>query len=248
MLLAQMIRGVAMKNQYIGDINDYRKYTLLQRLSEHTDLHLGVCWMLTADDGGSDGNKRQYLSQPQRWRHFNPALYDELITLLSSDHSPTIEQIEALSSLHSFTYFNANITDGLTERKTYMAQALQRLGDCDIVFFDPDNGLNVSIKKGNKNSSKYLYRDETLAFYSTGKSLLIYQHYPRISRPLFEQSIASELKDLCAASTIHIITSHHVAFFLILNPKHPELNTAIYRLKAHINDAMFSIRPIITDN
>lgn len=237
-----------MKNQYIGDINDYRKYTLLQRLCEHTDLQLGICWMMTADDGGSDGNKRQYLSQPQRWRHFNPALYDELNTLLSSDHSPTIEQIEALSSLQSFAYFNAIVTDSLTERKTYMAQALQGLSDCDIVFFDPDNGLNVSIKKGNKNSSKYLYRDEAQAFYGSGKSLLIYQHYPRISRPLFEQSIASELQDLCPASTIHIIASHHVAFFLVLNPKHPELNTAICRLEAHINDAMFSIRPIITDN
>lgn len=237
-----------MKNQYIGDINDYRKYTLLQRLCENTALQLGICWMMTADDSGRDGNKRQYLNQPQRWRHFNPALYDELNILLSSHNSPTIKQIEALSSLQSFTYFNTYITDNLTERKTYMAQALQRLNDCDILFFDPDNGLNVSIKKGNKNSSKYLYRDEVQAFYSTGKSLLIYQHYPRISRPLFEQSIANELQELCPASSIHIIASHHVAFFLVLNPKHPELKAATCRLEAHINDAMFSIRAINTNN
>ena len=50
-----------MKNQYYGDINDYRKYGLLRSLTRDTGLHLGVCWMLTSDDERSDGEKVGYL-------------------------------------------------------------------------------------------------------------------------------------------------------------------------------------------
>lgn len=41
-----------MKHQYIGDINDYRKYALLRTLSADGVNRIGVCWMLTPDDGG----------------------------------------------------------------------------------------------------------------------------------------------------------------------------------------------------
>jgi len=37
-----------MKNQYFGDINDYRKYGLLRCFAE-AGLNIGVCWMLTPE-------------------------------------------------------------------------------------------------------------------------------------------------------------------------------------------------------
>ena len=40
-----------MKNQYFGDINDYRKYGLLRLIAKKTGLKIGICWMLTPDDG-----------------------------------------------------------------------------------------------------------------------------------------------------------------------------------------------------
>ena len=39
-----------MKNQYFGDINDYRKYGLLRILSTYGPIKTAVCWMLTPDD------------------------------------------------------------------------------------------------------------------------------------------------------------------------------------------------------
>jgi hypothetical protein len=44
-----------MKNQYFGDINDYRKYGLLRGLSNRGEIRTAVCWMLTTDDGRGDG-------------------------------------------------------------------------------------------------------------------------------------------------------------------------------------------------
>ena len=36
-----------MKNQYFGDVNDYRKYGLLRLLGRAGKVKIGVCWMLT---------------------------------------------------------------------------------------------------------------------------------------------------------------------------------------------------------
>jgi hypothetical protein len=50
-----------MKDQYFGDVNDYRKYGLLRALSSVTRLPIGVCWLLTGPDSRSDGEFRRYL-------------------------------------------------------------------------------------------------------------------------------------------------------------------------------------------
>jgi hypothetical protein len=44
------------KNQYFGDINDYRKYGLLRLLTNRGEIRTAVCWMLTRDDESIDGN------------------------------------------------------------------------------------------------------------------------------------------------------------------------------------------------
>ena len=43
-----------MKNQYFGDVNDYRKYGLLRALQGEGSLSTLVAWMLTPDDGSNE--------------------------------------------------------------------------------------------------------------------------------------------------------------------------------------------------
>ena len=45
-----------MKNQYFGDINDYRKYELLRILTNGGGIKTAVCWMLTREDESVNGN------------------------------------------------------------------------------------------------------------------------------------------------------------------------------------------------
>jgi hypothetical protein len=52
-----------MKNQYFGDINDYRKYGLLRAWQAAGNGTLLVAWMLTPDDGSRDGGSRSYLTR-----------------------------------------------------------------------------------------------------------------------------------------------------------------------------------------
>jgi hypothetical protein len=65
-----------MKEQYVGDINDYRKYALLRALAGGGKIKIGVCWMLTPRDNRSDGNKLNYLKNPNKWRRYDPSLFD----------------------------------------------------------------------------------------------------------------------------------------------------------------------------
>ena len=67
-----------MKEQHVGDLNDYRKYALIRRLAK-SNLRVGVCWMLTPPDNRPDRRKMGYLDQPTM------AAFDfELFQLLTS--------------------------------------------------------------------------------------------------------------------------------------------------------------------
>jgi hypothetical protein len=79
-----------MKNQYFGDVNDYQKYGLLRLLANDGQFKIGVCWMLTTDDGRSDGNFTAFLSKPQAWHKYDPPLFDLLHKWVISDRSRNV--------------------------------------------------------------------------------------------------------------------------------------------------------------
>ncbi len=73
-----------MKNQYFGDINDFKKYGILRALSDGGKIKIGVCWMLTPDNDKNEGKFISYIDKPNKWRKFDPALFDSLSYALKS--------------------------------------------------------------------------------------------------------------------------------------------------------------------
>ncbi len=69
-----------MKNQYVGDINDYKKYGLIRALVGNgaDAFRVGILWMLTDNDNRNDGQILDYLGQPNQWRSYDPPLFDKL--------------------------------------------------------------------------------------------------------------------------------------------------------------------------
>ncbi|MGT2465040.1 hypothetical protein ACVOMV_06035 [Mesorhizobium atlanticum] len=153
-----------MKHQYVGDISDYRKYALLRALSWGGANRIGVCWMLTPSDGSSDGGKLAYLQQPERYRQFDPPLFDILAHASEEPHRRRLQSIEDSGAIPGAAYFNELLPDEKAGRDTFMDCCESDFKRADIVFFDPDNGLEASLAKGRKNSSKYLYLDEVARF------------------------------------------------------------------------------------
>ena len=55
---------------------------------------------------------------------------------------------------------------------------LKNLENCDVVFLDPDNGLEVDSAKGKK-LSKYVLLDELRSYINNGQSVVFYNHRSR---------------------------------------------------------------------
>jgi hypothetical protein len=147
------------KVQYFGDVNDYRKYALLRLLAKSGGFKIGVCWMLTGADDRPDGNRRRYAEQPAKWRLFDPALFDLLAAVKPKPELADLLRIENEGLIPGAIFVNEIVSGSLSERTAFHQRALSAFNGCDLAFFDPDNGLEGrSLRKGLKNSSKFVFR------------------------------------------------------------------------------------------
>lgn len=132
-----------MKDQYFGDINDYRKYGLLRILGEEGILKAAICWMLTPPDGRSDGRFIEYLDQPKDWRGFDPELFDHLLGTVLAEGVRSVHAIESSKLLSETRFYSEIVSDAELDRNRYFATFLEAAKGSDLVFFDPDNGMEI---------------------------------------------------------------------------------------------------------
>jgi len=209
-----------MKHQYFGDINDYRKYGILRILAAQK-LRIVMCWMLTDGDNRTDGRHINYLKKPDKFRTYDPPLFDALQKAVQIDQERFIHRIHHHRLIPKAVYFDSVFSDDLDQRKNYFAAAARLARQSDLMFFDPDNGIEVKSKpKGSKDSCKYLYWDEIEQFWKLGHSLLIYQHFPRVNRTAFIQKLSRKLKTRTGAYEVIILLTSSVVFFLLPQLKH----------------------------
>jgi len=203
-----------MKNQYVGDINDYRKYGLIRVIFRVSKLRFIVAWMLTPDDKGSDGKHIEYLDQPTKWRKFDPNLFDVLKSLITKTRRRDISLIQNANLLPNAQFFPPIVPDSGPERYVWTHNLILAATNSDIVFFDPDNGLEVkSTRYGAKNSSKYLYWRGVEQLWGKAKSLLIYQHFPRIKRNRFISENLKKFEAHTPGSTVMVFLTSYVCSF-----------------------------------
>jgi len=209
------------KDQYFGDINDYRKYGLIRSILRSYDFRLLIAWMLTPDDESSDGKFIDYLSKPVLWRNHDHELYEELQRLINQKENRKVALIEQTNLLPGAEYFSRIVPDSFDDRISWSQELLSRAANFDLLFLDPDNGLEVKSKPyGRKGSSKYLYLREVTSLWEQGISLLIYQHFCRVERIKFIERIKQSLHECAKGSLVSAFASPHVVFFLALQPEH----------------------------
>jgi hypothetical protein len=244
----RMIRGTGVKEQYVGDVNDYRKYALLRVLGR-SGLRLGVCWMLTPNDERSDGNKLGYLDQPKQERH-DPELFGLLRRVRDEPDARRLILIEGSEILPGAVFVNTIVPETLFERQLWFKQASAVLAETDLIFFDPDNGMEVgSAAKGRRNSSKYVYRDELAATYRTGHSLLVYQHFQRKERESFIRATADDLRRVAPDGEVWAIRTSHVVFMLVIQPRHhAALSAAAHHVRETADSSFLNAQLIAPAN
>lgn len=215
-----------MKNQYFGDINDYRKYGLIRQLSGFGDIQTAICWMLTPDDQRPDGHRIHYLLEPETWRGFDPVVFDHLHKHVIGRKHRAVSSLEGGSVLPNCTFYSETIGDDVCQRSGYLLRFLEFARDSDLVFFDPDNGMEVkSVHLGRRNSSKYLYFSEVQKTFSAGHSLLVYQHLPPRPREPLIRDLVDKLRTFTNTNRIYLYRTQFVLFLLIPQLAHEKLFT-----------------------
>jgi hypothetical protein len=94
----------------------------------------------------------------------------------------------------------------------------------DVVFADPDNGLETKVRATAKRGPKYAFYDDLEAFFSAGKSLVVYQHVSRAGTA--EEQLAKrfgEIAERLGAARIWALWFRRISarfFFVIPQGKH----------------------------
>ena len=208
-----------MKNQYFADINDYRKYGLLRTLAGDL-LRTTICWMLTPDDQRTDGLLISYLEDPAQWRHFDPELFDTLKSCILQPNDRSVDLAESNHIISGVNYYSKILPRPKNERQQYFNELWEVAAGQDLMFFDPDNGIEVkSVPPGTKRSNKYVYWNELGDAFARGHSLLVYQHFIRLKREIFIRQKIDHIFEKMPASLVLAFSTAQVLFLLISQPE-----------------------------
>lgn len=189
-----------MQDRYVADFGDFGKYGLLRALAggegEEPRVSLGVVWYRVSDEGEAgtgDGKFTGYLEPTpenlDKFRGCDPDLYDGLARLLRKKRR-CVEAVREEGILprgtrcweRLLTYEGLPLTwperkeARIRAREAWLDGALEETRGCDLVFLDPDNGLESGARPWQKTGPKFAYYEELRAFRERDQSLVVYHH------------------------------------------------------------------------
>lgn len=233
-----------MQDKYAGDIGDFGKYGLLRWLcapdSSGRQLRLAVNWYLFKEPSkrNNDGKFVGYLDgntpTTKNLIDCDAELAAEMRAILKRGRSVgSVEQSTALPECtlyHSelLSFEGVPVRERLSHRQAWLDRAFSRLSRGEIVFFDPDNGLEVkSVPRTRAKGPKYVFYDELLPYWERGQSLVIYQHLAQNKRHKLQISERMEALTCCLGDAVPIPLSYHRGtsrvFFVIPNRTDPKV-------------------------
>ncbi len=131
-----------MRNQYAGDLHDYRKLTLLRLMASHYKK-IRVVWLLTENDNRNHGENREYLKDERNYKNFDEKLYECLKEKFLAEkgkflpkNDRSVKQLE-------------EILNKLNEGKFIFCKNLEEnmsFDSADLIFFDPNTGIGKKDK------------------------------------------------------------------------------------------------------
>ncbi len=206
-----------MKNQYFGDIIDLFKYDLLETL--HRELKLsGISFvpMLTPNEEKpkkqNEGNKRNFENKAGS-KNENLLKFIKQIPEKKEDRN--FREIETYFrdkiDFEIFEHLNLSEYFEHPKRIKHFEHLLENKFEKQVVFFDPDNGMEVK-----KNNHRHVKFDELKMFYkamSEDSVIVVIQFRPRITwGKLMNEKLPKAKIEI--TEFINYITNDHVGFFV----------------------------------
>ena len=132
-----------MKNQYIGDIGDYGKYSML-RVFANAGVKVGVNWYLTLNDNSNDGKFTEYLKNSDDYRDYDPYLFD-ILKKIAPKKRKSVTDIQESGVISEAIFYSellcpvGNPSERRAQRSEWFAGSVAALKDASFIFMDPDN-------------------------------------------------------------------------------------------------------------
>jgi len=204
-----------MQDRYVGDIGDYAKYGLLRGVLGESSLRLGVMWYAVPDeDHNNDGRHIHYLKDVN-FRKCDPVLYDALGGIVARGERRLTAVHDARVLPPSTIFYDAALSfAGIPSmqrpdhRRAWLQDGYDALTKADVIFADPDNGLETAIDRHADKGPKFTFYDDLVPIARKGKSLIIYQHASR------QGSFTDQLQKRISHLRTHL--SPHISTFAVV--------------------------------
>lgn len=199
-----------MQDRYAGDVGDFGKFSLLRSLfSDPKKYSIGVVWYKYPNEShNEDGRHIDYLSN-SNYKQCDQNLIKGLSHVVKGERS--IARLEILTLLPKNTIYYSSTLDfhntwktqsnedksfRKNERIEWLKKAIESTSSCNVIFLDPDNGLEIpSIPHIHQiRSGKYAYYSEVASFFENKEACVIYHHL-NMNNP-HEEQIKFRAKEL----------------------------------------------------
>ena len=229
-----------MQNKYVADIGDFGKFQLFRYLlndiqSPLAGKLLSQIWFMHKGEGeaNNDGRHIDYFSRVEGSDIY---LENALLDILSTNNREVIE-FEKRNLLENTRYFYDEVPKTLTERHSWLQDALAFSNQCHIIAVEPDNGMALKCQREERRfmhltleehhtqkptSHKYIFSDEVGQFYRLPhvEICIVYQHLNRCFS--HDEQIQTLLTDLKVQYDYILAIKHkpyspRVFFFLCKN-------------------------------
>ena len=235
-----------MQDRYAGDVGDFGKFGLLRHLcgktaqDKHPHLTPGVIWY-KSNPGKKEGERphgtftnylQTAIEKPRLYMECDESLLTALARVVKRRR--TIEALEAEDLLPGAVYWREDVRHGKKQvtcpRNDWFQSAFEATAKCDIVFLDPDNGMErANLRPTQGESRKYAFRCEVGKLISRGQSVVVYHHTGRLGGTAKQQTQWHLQKLLDEPSLAHDpfgVLFHRGgtrAFLILPNQDHREL-------------------------
>ena len=250
-----------MQEKYLGDTPDFAKYALLKALCG-SDLRLGINWYLTLPhevDGidNKDGETRHHASSSKSYRAIDQTLWEQLGNFQHSDDR-SISTFESSKVLPLRTkYFSEPLSfaglqsksEKLQARSDWVQRGLRKLKNTDLVFIDPDTGMEIPSKERHeKKGPKYAFYDELVPLIKRNQTLVLIQFVDRSGTEIQAQKVTKNIRTHTGfAGKLDIVRAkagRAILFFILHSKKNSD--RIISRLEKFLSgpalDRFYSVR------
>lgn len=247
-----------MQDRYVGDVGDFGKYGLLNGICKKSNggVRLGINWFYVPKEyvrkkekQRGDGRRTDYL-RDKNYEICFPNLHDKLKGIVNGRRS--IKEIEKGLVLPKETFFYSeplpweNSSEREEDRENWFRESLSQLKRADIIFLDPDNGIQTDkVRKTQIKAIKYVFKDEIKEYYELGKSLIIYNHRDRKPKSEYDRKITDSLGQIKSLNGIKVLRFKRVSvrdFIFLIQKDHQDLiDQTIDYLRSEPCDFLFEI-------